>query len=731
MKIRIVTYKRKSAKEEVDREEPLARQDLLIGQARRWKGEMDQEELVAELVDLEISGSTDRRPDLQRLMRMARENQFQRAYIGITSRLFRDLPNGPELLYELREILGKEIIFGDVLVPQSDPYYKRYEAQRFLDAQTASIDGSVGARTGQAQLFKDGYKVGGRPRYGYLLRKVPRGRDRKGAVKYNSTIEINPATFPIAKEILVRWSEGKIGEGGLAAELAGRRIPCPTAWDSWGNLIGPNNFRWTKSHIHQILSDAEWTYSGHYRANYCSTRIKHGNMAGQYKGGGWEGKVYRGQKYKPMTEWRIRKDNHPAAIDAETCAKIVARRNQNRAATPSGRRRSPAHPFPVLCTCGSLYSRTGDGLLRCSGRDRKLKECNNRGIKEAVLYPFVVRSLVRHTGLLDDPEGVLIRIRELQAESAGRLPAEIRLKEKQLADKKRAVAKYQTLFEEDRLEPDLFVGRVKELQKDIEKLNDEIRNLRRAPMDTTPFHAGDIFERIHSGASLETPEAIQSLTPHMRKLISYVRINPPDFEQKKRTVEIYYSPALRSALNHGVPKGTHANLTETQSRTIADLIQDLQFQKIGSLLVYVSLIIFFFLGGCATNKPELQKRPPVFTPGYPTGIFLIPYGKISSRPIKANYEALFKSVKTCTRLEKGEFNDLNLTIIPDNFPLFSKHDEWINGEFRIPNFLMIRNESPEIKRHVFQHEVIHYLLYSNTGDADPNHNSRLFLRCLN
>lgn len=39
-KIRVVTYKRKSSKEEVDREEPLARQNLLIEQARRWKGEL-------------------------------------------------------------------------------------------------------------------------------------------------------------------------------------------------------------------------------------------------------------------------------------------------------------------------------------------------------------------------------------------------------------------------------------------------------------------------------------------------------------------------------------------------------------------------------------------------------------------------------------------------------------------------------------------------------------------
>lgn len=142
-------------------------------------------------------------------------------------------------------------------------------------------------------------------------------------------------------------------------------------------------------------------------------------------------------------------------------------------------------------------------------------------------------------------------------------------------------------------------------------------------------------------------------------------------------------------------------------------------------------MVFLLFTACSTAyKPEITNRPAVFLPSYPTGIFLMPYGKISSSQIKANYEARFKRVKACTQLEKGEFKDLNLTIIPEDFPLFSKHEEWINGEFRIPNFLMIRNESPEMKRRTYQHEVIHYLLYINTGDADPNHNSRLFLRCL-
>lgn len=589
MKIRFVTYKRKSAKEEVDREEPLARQNDLIDKARRWKGEMEQEELVAELVDLEISGSTDQRPDLQRLIQMARTNQFKRAYIGITSRLFRDLPNGPELLYELREVLGKEIIFGDLLIPQTDPYYKRYEAQRFLDAQTASIDGSVGAKSGLAQLFKDGFKVGGRARYGYRLKKIPRGRDRKGNLKYNSLIEINPATFPHAQWILKRYAEEKIGMGAIATHLNRQGIPSPSAWDSWGNLLIrcsncryahmvdpqsapaavdalcpqcreplllPAENKWTETHLFSILSEAEWTYSGHYRANYCSTRIKHGERAGQYKGGAWEGKDYIGQKLKPASEWRIRRDNHPAAIDAETCARIVAKREKIRKATPQGRRRSPAHPFPVICgECGSLFSRRGGKLLGCSGRDRKTKQCSNRAIQERVLYSFVARSFMHHTGLLDNPQAILNIISERRKKEDKQIHTQIRLLEKQVAKQKEKANRYCDLWEEDRIDTDSFVERMKQTQKEIDQIKKTIEDLKATPMDNNTNNAASVFSRIYSKETYESPEKLRAIAPHLQKLIAYTKLNPPDFKAKKRTVEVYYGPALRSVLNSGVPTG--------------------------------------------------------------------------------------------------------------------------------------------------------------------------------
>jgi hypothetical protein len=45
------------------------------------------------------------------------------------------------------------------------------------------------------------------------------------------------------------------------------------------------------------------------------------------------------------------------------------------------------------------------------------------------------------------------------------------------------------------------------------------------------------------------------------------------------------------------------------------------------------------------------------------------------------------------------------------------------GEFMEPNKILLARTTS------WRHEVIHYLLYKNTGDLDPDHHSPLFIKC--
>lgn len=87
-------------------------------------------------------------------------------------------------------------------------------------------------------------------------------------------------------------------------------------------------------------------------------------------------------------------------------------------------------------------------------------------------------------------------------------------------------------------------------------------------------------------------------------------------------------------------------------------------------------------------------------------------------------EKYFADVKACTKLEKGEFSDLSVIIMPLSYKCQTK-DGVCSGDFTPPNYIHLGAVG------LWGHEVIHYLLFLNTGDPDPDHQSLLFGTCSN
>lgn len=82
----------------------------------------------------------------------------------------------------------------------------------------------------------------------------------------------------------------------------------------------------------------------------------------------------------------------------------------------------------------------------------------------------------------------------------------------------------------------------------------------------------------------------------------------------------------------------------------------------------------------------------------------------------------FDSVKACAGLDRGTFEDLTVVVMPPNFPC-PHYPSGCGGEFVPPRTIKIGS------LWIFRHEVIHYLLDQNTGNADPAHQSELFTKC--
>lgn len=84
-------------------------------------------------------------------------------------------------------------------------------------------------------------------------------------------------------------------------------------------------------------------------------------------------------------------------------------------------------------------------------------------------------------------------------------------------------------------------------------------------------------------------------------------------------------------------------------------------------------------------------------------------------------QAEFEEVEACSEMS-ASFDDLAVVIMPRFFPC-----EWsangCMGEFTSPNLIKIGIPFS------WKHEVLHYLLYVNTGNADSGHGSDMFWRC--
>ena len=88
-----------------------------------------------------------------------------------------------------------------------------------------------------------------------------------------------------------------------------------------------------------------------------------------------------------------------------------------------------------------------------------------------------------------------------------------------------------------------------------------------------------------------------------------------------------------------------------------------------------------------------------------------------------NYlKTMFEETKECSELSEGTFKEISVVIMPPVFPC-RYYDNGCGGEYREPNLVKLGSY------YVWRHEVIHYLLYKNTGQSDANHESELFKNC--
>jgi hypothetical protein len=88
----------------------------------------------------------------------------------------------------------------------------------------------------------------------------------------------------------------------------------------------------------------------------------------------------------------------------------------------------------------------------------------------------------------------------------------------------------------------------------------------------------------------------------------------------------------------------------------------------------------------------------------------------------AAFEDEFWATKACTGFVHGQYRDLTIVPMPSHFRC-DYYPVSCRGEFVPPATIKLGTVD------LWRHEVVHYLLFRNTQDADRDHTSPLFRRC--
>lgn len=126
-------------------------------------------------------------------------------------------------------------------------------------------------------------------------------------------------------------------------------------------------------------------------------------------------------------------------------------------------------------------------------------------------------------------------------------------------------------------------------------------------------------------------------------------------------------------------------------------------------------VLSLFLAGC--GAAESSAAPPAAAPEPPP-----PVGIYVDSTAEAWLRDRFYAVKACAGMEKGEYEDLTVVLMPPLFPC-PYYADGCSGEYVSPSTIKLGSVW------MLPHEAVHYLLWRNTGDADAAHKSPLFEQC--
>ncbi|MFA4880799.1 MAG: recombinase family protein [Candidatus Doudnabacteria bacterium] len=409
-------------------------------------------------LDIGFSGSTDKRPELQRLLRDAENKEFDVVVVYRMDRFFRNLRLLLNTVGELKE-LGIE--FKSVTEPfdTSTPTGRAMFANAGVFAEWMREVGLEARNEGMIKAMKEGKWLGGTPPYGYKL-----NNDKH-------KLEIDEEETPIIKMLFGWLVDEKLSEYKIQQKINAMKIP--TKYDRLGReKKTKSKCWWNRRVIGRILRSEIYTGTFYYR---------------RYK---YPGRVKGENNLRPKEEWIRVEDKNLKIIPREFFEKAQQQLKKNKELSPRNTKQIYTLQHKIICGLDGYYyqcatrhysNKFGHGETKyyfCSGIRPCFtpKRCSAPSVSESRILPPVWKKLKE---ILTDPEVIMRELRDYLKRKNKKNQIH-----KQLNDIKNTLSslnakreRYAELYAEGSINKEFYDKKTQECKKEVERLKKEEEKL--------------------------------------------------------------------------------------------------------------------------------------------------------------------------------------------------------------------------------------------------------------
>jgi len=397
--------------------------------------------------DIGYSGGTEKRPELQQLLKDAKGKRFDMVIVYRQDRFFRNLRKLLNFLDELSEVgIGVKSVteeFADYSTPTGRAALQVFgtmaEWQRNITAESRNA--------GMLRAMKDGKWLGGTPSYGF---KFNRGTQKLEIDKEEVVVVRMLYSWLVDERLSMYKIQDKINKMGI-----------PTKYDRMGwshkKKTGSKCW-WNRETVKRILTNEIYIGVHYYRKYKNPARIK------------------KKSNLRPREEWI--KVEVPVLISRELFEKAQQQLRKNKELSPRKTKKIYAFQHKIVCGLDNYKYQcesNGKGVKYyfCTGIRKALhpdtKRCFAPAVSESRILPPIWDTLKQ---LLSKPEAVMKNLDEYrnQENRGATFRQQLDAVEKNLMAYRRKKERYAELYAEASINRDFYNKKIDKCNKEEEKL---------------------------------------------------------------------------------------------------------------------------------------------------------------------------------------------------------------------------------------------------------------------